>query len=36
MPRFIGQFQTETIRGHLGMETIDGLIGNDLLLDTLL
>ncbi len=36
VPCSLGPFTVEGLRAHLGMENIDGLIGNDLLLDTLL
>lgn len=32
----LGAFSTEGLRSHIGLENIDGLIGNDLLLDTVL
>lgn len=32
----LGAFTTEGLRSHIGLENIDGLIGNDLLLDTVL
>jgi hypothetical protein len=36
VPCSLGPFTVEGLRAHLGMDNIDGLIGNDLLLDTLL
>lgn len=36
VPTSLGAFTTEGLRSHIGLENIDGLIGNDLLLDTVL
>lgn len=36
VPSSLGAFTTEGLRSHIGLENIDGLIGNDLLLDTVL
>jgi hypothetical protein len=36
VPSSLGAFTTEGLRSHIELENIDGLIGNDLLLDTVL
>ena len=36
VPSSLGSFTAEGLRGHLGLDNIDGLIGNDLLQDTVL
>jgi hypothetical protein len=36
VPSSLGAFTTEGLRSHIGMENIYGLIGNDLLMDTIL
>jgi hypothetical protein len=36
VPSSLGPFTAEGLRGHLGLDNIDGLIGNDLLQDTVL
>jgi len=36
VPSSLGAFTTEGLRSHIGLDNIDGLIGNDLLLDTVL
>ena len=36
VPTQLGPFTVDHLRSHLGMDNIDGLIGNDLLMDTLL
>jgi len=36
VPTSLGAFTTEGLRSHIRLENIDGLIGNDLLLDTVL
>jgi hypothetical protein len=36
VPTQLGRFTVDHLRSHLGMDNIDGIIGNDLLMDTLL
>jgi hypothetical protein len=36
VPTQLGPFTVDHLRAHLGMDNIDGIIGNDLLLDTVL
>ncbi len=36
VPTQLGSFTVDYLRAHLGMDNVDGIIGNDLLMDTLL